>query len=335
MHFPEITVIIPFFNAENTLNRAVQSIVSQTFKNFECILVDNNSIDESRSIAVKWQAKDSRIKLMEESRQGVVFAFGKAAENASGKYIARMDADDYAHLRRLELQYAHLEKNPEVEVISGLVNHKSKFRRRDGLKHYVDWTNNVISYKDICVNRFIDSPIINPTAMWRKETGKKFGLYRHGNFPEDYEMWLRWLYQGVRIEKIPHIVLDWHDSDSRLTRTHPSYSDEAFYRIKTQYLVLWLKQNNQFHPHVTVWGASKISRKRAEMLENDSITIDNFIDIKKTRQIDSSVLFYKDIPPPGKIFILVYVRQWDAKRKIKQYLESLGYSEGKNYLLVS
>ncbi|MFW6364723.1 MAG: glycosyltransferase family 2 protein, partial [Bacteroidota bacterium] len=57
MHFPEITVIIPFFNAENTLNRAVQSIVLQTFENFECILVDNNSIDESSSIAVNWQAK--------------------------------------------------------------------------------------------------------------------------------------------------------------------------------------------------------------------------------------------------------------------------------------
>lgn len=335
MHFPEITVIIPFFNAENTLDRAVQSIESQTFRNFECIIVNNNSTDGSRLRAVKWQDRDPRIKLMEESKQGVVFAFKKGAENACGKYIARMDADDWAHPRRLDLQYEYLELNPEVEVVSGLVYHKSISGRRDGLKNYADWTNNVRTYKEICVNRFVDSPIVNPTAMWRKETGENFGLYRNGDFPEDYEMWLRWLEQGVRIEKIPQIVLEWYDSDSRLTRTHPSYSDDAFYRIKTFYLSNWLEKNNPFHPNVAIWGASKISRKRAKMLENYGIIIDNFIDIKETRQIDSNLLFYKDIPFPGEMFILVYVRQWEAKRKIKQYMEYLGYREGENYLFVA
>ena len=93
------------------------------------------------------------------------------------------------------------------------------------------------------------------------------GLYLSGDFPEDYEMWLRWLDRGVKIAKVAEVVLDWHDSEGRLTRTHPIYSDRAFYDIKSKYLAGWLEQNNPFHPLVAIWGASRISRRRAKILE--------------------------------------------------------------------
>lgn len=246
-----------------------------------------------------------------------------------------MDADDEAHPERLKLQEAFLEQNPEFGAVGGLVEYVSKSDSFKGFKKYVNWVNSVISYEQIKTNRFIDLPIVNPTAMWRKETGEKHGIYEAGNFPEDYEMWLRWIGKGVKISKVPHYVLKWHDSENRLTRTHSNYSDDAFYRIKTFYLSQWLKQHNPFHPRVLIWGASKISRKRAKLLEKYGITIDAYIDTKTTRQVDKPLRYYKDIDEAGRYFILVYIRQWHAKKEIRSFLNSRNYEEGKNYLFVS
>jgi len=331
----KISVILPFYNARDTLRDSIKSIAVQTCSDFECLLVDNNSDDGSPDIARKWCHKDERFRLFKEDRQGVVFAFRKGWDNASGKYIARMDADDTSHPERLAKQSGYLDHHAEYGAVGSLVKYVSSSFIGQGFSRYVKWNNSVITYEEILVNRFIDAPIVNPTAMWKKEVGQRYGIYRHGDFPEDYEMWLRWLNAGVRICKLPACLLDWQDSPNRLTRIHPSYSDKAFYRIKSMYLVRWLEVNNPFHPRVIIWGASRTSRNRARILESHGLEITAYVDIKKTRQIDRKVLYYKHLPEPGEHFVLVYIRQWHAKEKIKHFLSQKGYREGMDFLFVS
>lgn len=331
----KISVVIPFYNAAETLDKAIKSIAEQSCSNFECILVNNNSKDKSLEIAWNWAERDSRFRVTEEIRQGVMFASNKGFNEATGKYLARMDADDYAFPDRLKLQSDFLDNNPEYEVISSLVEYVPYSAKIKGISKYVEWVNSVQTYTAIKNQRFIDSPVVNPSAMWRKETGEQYGHYRSGDFPEDYEMWLRWLEKGVKITKIPEYLLKWVDSENRLTRSHQIYRDDAFYSIKTYYLARWLKKNNPFHPNVWIWGASKISRKRARLLENYKITIMGFIDIKDTRQIKDNLIHYRNIPSPEEIFLLIYVRQWDAKEKIKKFLTDKGFKEGWNYLMIS
>ncbi len=164
---------------------------------------------------------------------------------------------------------------------------------------------------------------------------EEHGAYLEGDFPEDYELWLRWLDRGVKIAKLPEVVLDWHDSPGRLTRTHPIYSDKAFYRIKSTYLARWLERGNAFHPEVWVWGASRISRRRARILEEEGVRIGRYIDTKGSRQLDREVIYYEDLPAAGEAFILTYIRQMDNRDRIRIFLESRGYREGVDYLLVS
>lgn len=332
---PKISVVLPFYNAGLTLARAIESISLQDFPDWECILVDNNSTDEGREKAEAVVKKDSRFRLVDELRQGVMFASNRACALARGLYIARMDADDVAFPGRLRLQGEFLDSNPEYGAVAGLVNHVGDPETTGGFKRFVEWSNSVLSYEDIYFRRFIEAPIVNPTAMWRRETMEQYGLYESGSFPEDYEMWLRWLDRGVKIAKVPHVVLDWYDSEQRLTRTDPIYSDRAFYEIKSRYLAKWLLENNPFHPNVWVWGASRISRRRAKILEVQGVSIDAFIDTKKSRQLDREVIYYEDLPPAGKGFILTYIRQMDNRERIQSFLEERGYVEGKNYLLVS
>ncbi len=279
--------------------------------------------------------KDNRFLIAEEEKQGVVFASNKGFELAKGKYIARMDADDVAYPTRLQKQLDFLDNHSDYGAVAGLVKYIPHSEYTDGFKRYVNWSNSIITYEDLLKKQFVEMPLINPTTMWRKDVASRIGMYRHGDFPEDYEMWLRWLSKGIKIAKIPEVVLKWYDSDERLTRTNPIYSNESFFNIKTKYLANWLKKNNPFHPNVVVWGASKNSRKRAKPLYDNGIEIEYYIDIKMRTNLDREVINYKNIPSPKKIFILVYMKQEDAREEIQSFLQSRGFVEGVNYLLVS
>lgn len=310
-------------------------MANQTLSKFECILINNNSTDGSSEIAQYWIQKDHRFKLISEKEQGVCFASNKGHKMAKGKYISRMDADDWAFPEKLRIQFNFLNENPEYGAVGTLVEHIGDKKNTKGFARYVEWSNSITTYNEILNARFIESPIVNPTAMWRREIADNFGTYLDGNFPEDYEMWLRWLHNGVKICKIPSVLLKWYDLPTRLTRTDPLYSDKSFFKIKSAYLAKWLERNNIHHSQILVWGASRISRRRAKLLEKYGVTITSYIDITRKRQIDKSVIFYQEIPPPTNAFVLVYIKQMDARKEIQQFLQSKGYVEGENYLLVS
>lgn len=335
MTTPEVSILLPFFNAEKTLPRAIESISTQSFKNFECILINNNSTDKSPSIAHKFCLNDLRFVLAHEEKQGVVYANNKGLKLVKGKYIARMDADDWCYPDRLLMQFNYLENHEECDVVAGKATYIAHKPNTDGFLRYVNWSNKIMDFNDILLKQFIESPIINPTVMCRKKISDQYGSYENGDFPEDYELWLRWLQKGVQFHKLNQPVIKWYDDDYRLTRTDDRYSDDAFFKIKTAYLVKWLKINNPFHPKVVVWGASKISRKRTKLLENHGIEISNFIDISRKRQLDKEVIYYKDIPPPERVFVLVYLKEETMRANTVSYLKEKGFKEGLSFLLVS
>ena len=298
-------------------------------------MVNNNSSDGSREIALGWEHHDPRFTLLKEERQGVMYASNRGCDAARGDYLARMDADDVSLPGRLRLQSEFLDQNPEFGAVAGKVLHVGDPQNTEGFRRFVEWSNSLCTYKEIYHRRFIEAPIVNPAAMWRRSTMEQHGMYLAGDFPEDYEMWLRWLDRGVKIAKLQEVILEWHDSEQRLTRTDPIYSDRSFFEIKSKYLAKWLAENNSFHPRVTVWGASRISRRRARILEQHGISISTYIDTKKGRQIERDVIHYEDLPLAGEMFILTYIRQMDNRERIQAFLEDRGYVEGKDYLLVS
>nr|WKN35129.1 glycosyltransferase family 2 protein [Tunicatimonas sp. TK19036] len=329
-----ISVIIPFLDAEKTLTRSISSITEQTFQRWELILVDNNSSDGSTIIAQSYAQSDERIRIFHESTVGVAHAFNTGLTHATGSYIARMDADDFAHPTRLEKQLNFLQHYPGISLVSGQVRYQSSVSQ-PGMQHYVHWVNGIVLPEQIMLNRFVELPLINPTIMFRRECLEQYGSYRDGDFPEDYELILRWLAQGAKMAKIDDVVLDWHDSANRLTRTHPRYSTEAFYRIKTHFLALWLKQKNPFYPKVVVWGAGRKSRQRARLLGNEGVQIVAYIDVVRNKTQERPCIFYEDIASPGEYFVLSYVANRGQREKIRDFLVAKGYREGIDFLLAA
>lgn len=174
---PLVSVIMPVFNAESYLVESIESIIRQTYSNFELIIVDDASTDSSRKIIRKYHRfnkdKIRPVYLTQNQNNG-----GDACANygfalSRGKYIARMDADDVSHLERLEKQVAFMEKHKDVIVCGTQGYVIDKFGRINGQK--LEPTSNEVIRK----NYFIFHPMIHPTVMIRKNMLPKRGfLYR-------------------------------------------------------------------------------------------------------------------------------------------------------------
>ncbi|MCY1721782.1 glycosyltransferase family 2 protein [Prolixibacteraceae bacterium Z1-6] len=328
---PEVSVILPFYNAENTLQAAIKSILNQSFKNFELLLIDNNSNDNSYEIARRLAASDSRIILLNETKQGVANAMNFGLQNARGRFLARMDADDISLPTRLEKQLQFLNKNPEIDFAGSEVKYIAHSKNTAGFRRFVARANSFHTSEEIERKRFIEIPIINPTLFFRRKLFEKYGACLDGNFPEDYEMQLRYLEAGVKMAKLPEPLLEWHDYSTRLTRTDKRYSTKAFFKTKAAYFKKWSEKNNLFHPVIWVWGAGRKTRQRSVFLEEQGLKIKGRIDIKESKD---DALFYEDIPGPGKLFVVSMVNNTGAGENIRKFLLSKNYSEGVDFILM-
>ncbi|HYQ56132.1 MAG TPA: glycosyltransferase family 2 protein, partial [Draconibacterium sp.] len=278
---PEVSVILPYFNAELTLQRAINSILEQSFINFELLLVNNNSTDKSEIIAGRAAKKDNRIILLNEKVPGVANAMNCGLQNSRGNFISRMDADDFSHPERLERQIRFLEKNPSTDFIGSTVEYIPHVKKNNGFRRFVQRVNAFHSAEEIELKQFVEIPVVNPTIFFRKKLYEKFGGCLDGNFPEDYEMQLRYLSAGVKMAKLPEKLVEWHDYSTRLTRTDERYSTEAFLQTKAIYFKKWSEKHNPFHPHIWIWGAGRKTRQRTSFLQKEGLNIKDWIDIKK------------------------------------------------------
>jgi glycosyltransferase involved in cell wall biosynthesis len=333
--YPRVSVLLPFYNAAQTLPAALDSIAAQRMHDFECILINNGSTDASVDIAHARTRYDPRFRLVHEPRRGVAHATNTGMHHSRGIFCARMDADDVAHPHRLGLQARFLDTHAEYGAVAGLARYVSRDADSEGFRRYVAWSNSLRTCQDIFHNRFVESPVINPTTMWRRTTADRQGLYRAGAFPEDYEMWLRWLHHGVHIAKPGEYVLDWYDAASRITRTHTVYRMKAFYEIKAYYLAAWLHRHNPHHPYVTIWGSRRRSRRRARMLERHGIRIAGYIDIRRYTNRSFQTMHYQDIPPAGTMCIISYVDTEHARPRIRSFLQQRGYCEGTDFFIAA
>ena len=335
----QISVLMPVYNAAATLSGAVESILGQTAADFELLAVDDGSTDDTLSLLQAYAARDSRVRPVAMPHGGIVSALNHGLTLARGRYIARMDGDDWSHPERLARQWRLLEEQPSLGLASCMVGFGGCRDHCAGYAAYVDWINTLTTPDAIAANRFRESPLAHPSVMFRRELVHRLGGYREGPFPEDYDLWLRWLEAGVAMAKCPETLVVWNDPPSRLSRTHANYAVEAFYALKTEALARWLARHNPHHPDVYVIGAGQVSRKRARQLLAHGVRIAAWVDIdpKKIGQCYGGVpvIPRAALPPAGECLVLSYVASRDAHTQIAEFLESQGFVAGRDYLLAA
>lgn len=184
MSTPAISVVMPVYNGSLYLREAIDSILNQTFTDFEFIIVNDGSTDQSEEIILSYT--DNRIKYIKQENKGIGLTLRLGCSLAQGKYIARMDADDISNKNRLQIQYDYLEKNPEVVLLSSAVRYINE--NGENIGRSFPCTDDKI-LKKIIKNK--GSPICHPAVMMRADTYKKSGGYCDLQPLEDYYLWLK------------------------------------------------------------------------------------------------------------------------------------------------
>ena len=337
---PLVSVIMPVRDAASTVARAVESIRAQTLADWELIAVDDGSGDGTTELLAASSRADARIRLVRGPRAGLVAALNAGLAAAAGRLIARMDADDEAHPERLAEQVRLLGSDPRLGLAACLVEFGGDAGRSAGYALHVEWLNSLLDPEEIALNRFVESPLAHPSVMFRRELVVSHGGYREGPFPEDYELWLRWLEAGVRMAKVPRVLLRWNDPPGRLSRTDPRYSPDAFYRLKAGYLARWLcgASGAVTRPRgIWVWGAGRPTRQRVAHLDAEGIALAGYVDIdaKKTGRAVGGLPVVRpdEMPAPGEAFVLGYVASRGARDLIRSDLGRRGHVEGRDFLM--
>lgn len=330
---PDVSVLLPCYNADATLEEALTSLANQTYANFEVICVDDGSTDDTGDILGAWARSDTRFKYIPKDHSGVIDSANLGLEFCQGDFILRMDADDISLPRRIELQRDYLRTHPWIKVVGSLVAGFPRDQVGEGFELYFDWLNSLTSHEDITRDIFVESPIANPSAAFRRSWIQRLGGYRDHGWPEDYDLWLRFYLAGAQFAKIPEVLLEWREHPDRLTHQDSRYSVENFLRAKAHYLARGpaLRRDAVF-----VWGAGMTGRRLSKHLEREGLPLEAFIEVdpKKignTRR-GKPIIAVDQLPGMWEKFqnpiLLTAVRARSAAPLIKDQLDEISMIEG-------
>ncbi|WP_121355477.1 glycosyltransferase family 2 protein [Flavisolibacter nicotianae] len=236
---PEVSVILPVYNGETYLNEAIDSILAQSFTDFELLLINDGSTDSSEQIILSYS--DPRIRyLKNEKNKGLIYSLNYAVSEAKGKYIARMDADDIALPQRLEKQVQHL-RQKNVAVLATRVN----LIDASG-NPLPDWQadKSNITFKEIKKYLPLNNCLAHPTVMANADIFKRYPYRENQKYSEDYDVWLRLLAKGLQIEKLPEPLLLHRILPTSATRFKKINLFLRLAKVKFRFLAAQVKQRH-------------------------------------------------------------------------------------------
>ena len=332
---PRVSVLIPVHDPGPLLAPALESVRRQTLRDFEVICIDDGCTDGSDSLLDRLASRDPRFRVLHPGRIGLVESANRLAGEACGRYWARFDSDDAMHPRRLELQADYLDRHPAVDVVSCRVRHFPTQHVLPGNRAYEDWLNGLLTHEQIHRDFLVESPIANPSAMWRPEVSRRAGGYREDGMPEDYAFWLRAWEAGARFAKLPEVLHFWRDHGRRVTRTHPRYSVEAFLRAKVESLLRGPLSGGR--PYA-IWGAGMVGRRLGRLLVRAGRPPLAYLDIDP-RKVGRTRQGRPILPPeafrPGRALVLGAVGARGARERIRARLGEWGLVETEDFWMVA
>lgn len=340
MTAPRVSIVMPMRDADAYLGECLSSIAAQTLADFELLAVDDGSRDAGPARAAAWAGRDRRIRLLRRPPDGLVAALNHGLREARAPLVARMDADDRMHPRRLELQHQAMARDPALVLVGSRVRAFARHELRRGTHEYMRWQNACLSERQIREQIYVESPFTHPSVMLRRDRVLALGGYREGPFPEDYELWLRLAAAGCRMRKLDLELLEWRQHPHSSSRRDPRCSRAAFDTLRARYLAA----DPRLAParELVVWGAGRRTRARCRWLLARGRPISAWVDIDP-RKIGNRVQGVPVHPPcwlaaqrarvPAP-FVLGYVASHGAREQIARALVEMGYAPGRDFLMV-
>ena len=334
---PSLSVLIPVRNAAATLDQALGSIKAQTFQDWEAIVVDDGSSDDTPRRLAAWGRRDERFRILKSREHGgIVASLNRALEAAQAPLIARMDADDCSLPRRLEHQVARMGEG-DVAAVGCQVRYFPEGDVAEGARRYQEWLNSLTTPEEHDRDIFVECPLAHPTMVLRADALRSVGGYQANGWAEDYDLCLRLWGAGHRMAKVPEVLFLWRERPDRTSRTHPDYTPEAFLRCKAHYLCRTHLAGGR--PAV-IFGAGPVGKGIARALTGAGAVLSAFVDVDP-RKVGGKiggvpVLGQEEgMALRGEAFGLAAVGQPGAREELREALRSAGWAEGADFRCVA
>lgn len=227
-----ISIILPFQNEEAFLKKCVDSILAQTYPNWELILVDDHSTDASTAFAKEYAQSDARIQYFLNSGNGVIDALHMGFMNSTGALITRMDGDDIKSEDNLET-LLHLTSPGTIGI--GQVKYFREGGIGEGYDNYANWLNELTAYNRNFDEVYKECVVPSPCWLAYRDDLIRSGGFQSPYYPEDYDLCFRFYKAGLKTKGSKHIIHFWRDHTYRTTRTSEYYLDNRFMDLKLHY----------------------------------------------------------------------------------------------------
>jgi glycosyltransferase involved in cell wall biosynthesis len=329
---PEISVLLPAFDAARTLGAALRSIQRQTERDWECIVVDDGSSDDTLRVAQAVARADARVCVVQRPHAGIVPALVAGLAACRAPLVARMDADDLMSRRRLELQRQALQRAPELAAVGCHVRLFPRAHLRAGLLEYEGWLRAINTPEDVLREAFVECPLAHPTLMIRRDVLVELG-YRDPSWPEDYDLLLRLLEARHAVGVVSERLLHWRDGASRLSRSSARYSIPAFVECKAEFLARdFLAHSEQF----LLWGFGDTGKALANALARRGKHPAAIIELHP-RRLGQLIRGVRVVAPQAlrdlpRLPLVVSVAGLTPRTEIRAALSALGFVERRDYI---
>lgn len=333
---PLISVLMPVRNAEATLALSLESIRRQRGVSWECVAVDDGSSDGSGACLERAARLDARVRVLAQPPRGIVASLNAGLTECRGQYVARMDADDVMRGDRLRAQLAALDGDPSLAGVGCHVRIFPRAELRAGRLEYEAWLNSLGDAASVERDAFVECPLAHPSFMLRREVLERHAYRDHG-WPEDYDLILRLLAEGLRLGVVPRRLLAWRDGAQRLSRTSPTYALLAFTACKAHYLARGLLARR---PEYVLWGYGKTGGSLARALRTEGKHPSAIVEVHPGRigqtisgapVIAPERLLQWATPAAGPP-IVVSVARAGPRAEVRRALAALGFQELRDYV---
>lgn len=323
MAAPLVSILTPFKNVSSYIEECLDSIIRQTYKHWELLIIDDNSTDDSYAKVKSYAKRDMRIKLFKNDGNGIIEALQLAFKESQGQYITRMDSDDIMTKDKLDIMVNQLETYGKKHVALGLVKYFSATGISDGYAKYEAWLNRLTKAGDNYSEIYKECVIASPCWMLHREDLLACNAFYPNRYPEDYDLTFRFYEHKFKCIPSNKLLHYWRDYSTRTSRTHEHYAQNYFLDIKLHY---FLKLDYCPSRPLTIWGAGFKGKSIAKSLVKKGILFywicDN--DKKIGKDIYGVKLKpFKDLKHIKNPQTIVTVANADAQKEIVSYFKNL------------
>ncbi len=327
-----VSILLPVFNAADTLGSCLESIRRQSFCDWQCVAVDDGSTDGCVEQIASSAAKDPRFLLVEREHSGLVTTLNAGLDHCTGEFVARMDADDRMHRDRIAAQVRLLSADTSLELVGCRVRSFPRSGLGAGSREYESWLNSMRSAADVHRERFIECPLAHPTWMLRRASLARL-RYRDRGWPEDYDLILRLLRDGPRAGIVPDRLLGWRHHPDRLSRRDPRYGLDRFTACRAHFLA---RDHLRDTTGYLLWGYGQTGRALRRALADHGKRLTGLIEVHRGRIGQTihgaPVVCPDDIDRLPNAPLIVSVSGAGPRAEIRAKLRSLGRIENRDYL---